>query len=118
MKMNWNFLVHPEQLDLIDEQSQEKCVMIYKHSTRCHICTGVQDNFENKWNNKTSELIIPYILDLLGYRELSNQIEKKYKVRHQSPQVLIVRNGVCIFHRSQISIRPDEILSLVLNSGS
>lgn len=49
-------------------------------------------------------MVKPYLLDLLTYRDISNQIAETYGVEHESPQVLVIQNGKSIFNRSHFEI--------------
>ena len=99
--MNWEQLIDLQQLNQIKEVSFQAPVMIFKHSTRCSISVMVLNRFEREWNNAT---ITPYFLDLLNYREVSNQITTLFDVEHQSPQVLLIEDGACIYHASHNAI--------------
>ena len=50
-----------------------------------------------------------FLLDILNYREISSKIESDFKVIHESPQVLIIQNGVCIYNASHNEICWDRI---------
>ena len=110
--MNWNPLTEIEQLEKIDQESENNLVMVLKHSTTCSISSMALSRLERKWADSDSEKIKPYYLDLLQYRSLSNEIEKRYGIEHQSPQVLILKNGKCIFSETHSAIRVDDILDL------
>jgi len=70
----------------------------------------VLNRIESKWKNEYSESIIPYYLDLISYKSISNEISNRYQVIHESPQVLIIRNGISVYDESHNGIRMDEIL--------
>jgi bacillithiol system protein YtxJ len=50
-----------------------------------------------------------YLLDLLSYRELSNTIATRLQVHHESPQVLVVKDGQCCYDESHLSINSEEV---------
>ena len=78
-KMNWNNLENILQLDSIVEESEEKPVVIFKHSTRCSISRMALKNFEREYNLEETEAT-PYYLDLLQHRDISNEIAQKFQV--------------------------------------
>ena len=45
-----------------------------------------------------------YYLDLLSYRELSNEIGYEFQILHQSPQLLVIKNGGVVAHASHYDI--------------
>ena len=107
--MNWNKLETVEQLTEIQEQSKEKQILIFKHSTRCSTSRMALDRLERNWKNEDMVNIEPYYLDLISYREISNQISHQYGIDHHSPQVLIIRNGEAIYDSSHFDIDYDAI---------
>jgi len=63
---------------------------------------------ESRWADRSD---IPcYILDLLAHRQLSNQLAADYQVEHESPQVLLIKDGACVFNTSHNGISPAAIL--------
>ena len=100
--IDWKALTDLSQLDEIIEQSKEIPVLIFKHSTRCIISRTVLKNFERDFNLEGK--IIPYYLDLLEFRPISNEITSVFNVVHQSPQVLLIKNGVCVYNTSHEGI--------------
>lgn len=111
--MNWNQLNTPGQLAQIDRESLSQPVLILKHSTRCSISSAAWSRIERKWSPGDEARLKPYFLDLLAYRDISNEIEAHYQVEHQSPQVLIIKNGSCIYMASHMEINYDDLLSAV-----
>lgn len=111
--MNWNQLNSIAQLATIDAESITKPILLLKHSTRCSISAMALNRIESSWEENMHEQIIPYYLDLIRYREVSNAIAEKYQVVHESPQVLLIKEGKCIYNESHSGIRLSEILSHV-----
>jgi len=99
----WLNLNSIENLDIIDEKSKTKTQVIFKHSTRCGISKMVMSQFVENYNLTENDLDL-YYLDLLNFREVSNQVGFKFQVMHQSPQILIIRNGVTVAHASHGAI--------------
>lgn len=98
------------QLAEIDLLSQEKPVVIFKHSTRCSISSMVFNRFEKNYKTQNQDQLPVYYLDLLSYRNISNEIASKYGVEHQSPQTLLIKNGKCIHDASHTDIELSEII--------
>ena len=105
--MKWNELTGNEQLPLIKERSHERPQVIFKHSTRCGISAVAKGRLE-KWT--PTEDFDFYYLDLIKYRSLSNKVSEEFQVYHESPQVLVIRNGECVFDESHLGISLQEIL--------
>lgn len=98
----WISLNQMEQLDEIIERSKQRSQLIFKHSTTCGVSRMVLNMFGD--NYSLNEQADAYFLDLLAYRAISNEIERKFGVMHQSPQLLVIKNGEVTFHASHGAI--------------
>ena len=103
--MKWIQLENPEQLKEI--KSSEQYSLIFKHSTRCSISMMARKRFELEWDALPENLNL-YFLDLLRFREISNSIAEIFDVYHQSPQLLLIKNGECIYETSHGEISAEE----------
>ena len=101
--INWIPLNTIEQLETIKEQSKKEPIAIFKHSTRCGISNMIIKKFEKSFDKELQHFKI-YYLDLLNYREISNEISYTFQVIHQSPQILIIKNEETIVHESHYNI--------------
>jgi bacillithiol system protein YtxJ len=110
--LNWNALTQIAQLDEIVATSASTPVLIFKHSTRCSISRMALKNFEREYNLEESE-VAPYFLDLLEHRDISNEIAQKFQVIHQSPQLLLIKNGKSVYDVSHSEIDAEALKSKV-----
>ena len=106
-KMNWNNLENIQQLESIVEESKEKAIVIFKHSTRCSISRMALKQFENAYNNE--DKIKPYFLDLLSHRDISNEIATRFGVFHQSPQMIVIKDGKSVYNASHSDIDAEDL---------
>ena len=106
--MNWNTITNKKQVDSAVQRSFEKPVLFFKHSTRCGASAYAQRQLNESWDLREEE-ITPYFLDLLAHRDVSNYIADKLSVIHQSPQVIMVREGKVIYAVSHHAISVDKI---------
>lgn len=106
--MHWIPLTDADQLEEVIRISQLKPVAIFKHSTRCSVSHFVKKNLERDWQLDENEMPV-YYLDLLAYRDVSNHIAAKFGIRHESPQLLLIRNGMVVYHASHASIDFSDI---------
>jgi|SRR5690606_28951476 len=111
--MNWKKLTESTQIEEIKELSFTKPVLIFKHSTRCSISSMSLDRLLRNWKTEDGEKVIPYYLDLIAFRNLSDKIEADFGVAHESPQVIILRNGKAIYDNSHMGISYPEIMGQV-----
>lgn len=104
--MNWIHINNEAQLNEIIQKSSGKPQVIFKHSTRCSISSVALNRLQKAG---FSDQIDFYYLDLISYRPLSNKIAELFKVQHESPQVLLIKEGKCIYDESHMGISMDEI---------
>lgn len=105
--MNWIPLQQENQLEQIRERSGGRPQVIFKHSTRCSTSALVKSRLERVRQPETIDF---YFLDLLSYRPISNKISETFEVDHESPQILLIMNGKCIYDESHTGITMDEII--------
>jgi len=106
--MNWISLTGDEQIENIKILSNSAPQVIFKHSTRCSISAMIKSRLEK---SPDCGGISFYLLDLISYRNLSSKIEVEFQVHHESPQVLLIINGACVYDESHIGINMKEIIS-------
>lgn len=113
--MNWTALRTLDQIREIRSQSKDQPVLIFKHSTRCNISRTSLDRLERSWKADEIGSVQLYFLDLLSYRDLSNQLAKEFGVEHESPQVLIIKNERAAYDRSHFDISYEQIRDAIKN---
>lgn len=97
-------------IDQVVEASRqnEKGVIIFKHSTRCAISTMAWSRLQRNWKLAQNELPV-YLLDLIQHRDVSNAVAERFNVAHESPQLLLIKNGEVVYHASHYSINTAEV---------
>lgn len=108
----WIPLNDLSQLQLIANKSKSKTQIIFKHSTRCGISKMVINQFVGNYEFTENDIDL-YYLDLLSYRDISNEVGYKFQVLHQSPQILVIKNGVVAAHASHGAINDLDLSSFV-----
>ncbi|UIR55595.1 bacillithiol system redox-active protein YtxJ [Sphingobacterium sp. SRCM116780] len=106
--INWIPLTSLDQLQGLLNNQQVSA--IFKHSTSCGISGMAKRNLE-RFANLADKPYDVYYLDLLAFREISNQIAQIWQVEHQSPQLLIVKGNSCLFDASHGEIDFDDIVN-------
>ena len=105
--MHWIHLTDEEQLKQVVTKSQQRPQVIFKHSTRCSISAVALQRLQKVDQPNDIDF---YFVDLLSYRQISSKIATVFKVDHQSPQILLIKDGECIYEESHMSISMDEIV--------
>lgn len=106
--MNWIPLNTEQQLNEIIERSKTVPCIIFKHSTRCSISSMAKFRLEGDWDISEKE-IEPYFLDLIAYRNVSNHVAETFSIHHESPQILLIKNGECTYDESHLDISVHEL---------
>ena len=104
--MNWTALTDEAQIAQIIEESNTQPVVIFKHSTRCSISSMAKNRLDREEAPQGSKF---YYLDLISYRDLSNKVAEVFHVHHESPQVLLIKNGECVYDESHNGITIQEL---------
>ncbi len=107
----WIALNSIEQLNEIEERSKVKTHLIFKHSTRCGISRMVMNQFVAAYDLDLNADL--YYLDLLSYRDVSNEVGYKFQVMHESPQLLVIKNGVVVAYASHGAINDMDLSKFV-----
>ena len=104
--MTWIPLTEEKQLGEIREESRQHPVVIFKHSTRCSNSSMAKNRLDRETAPANTNF---YYLDLLKYRPISNKIAEDFNVHHQSPQILVIKNGECTYEESHNGIDMHDI---------
>lgn len=107
----WSYL-EEVSLDEIEKESFEKPVILFKHSTRCSISRFVWNRFQQEYDIPNEKAAL-YFLDLLAYRSVSNEVAEKFDVIHQSPQVIVIKDGKAIYNASHDAIEAETVAKYV-----
>lgn len=104
----WNNIETDADLQKALEESHDRVVLIFKHSTRCSISAFALRNFERAYGYE-QESVSPYFLDLIAFRSISNRLADELNVAHQSPQLIVVKNGKAVENTSHERIDAADV---------
>ena len=88
--------------------------LIFKHSTRCSVSMMAKRRFEMDWEAIPADTSL-YFLDLISYRDLSAQVADTFQVHHESPQILLIKDGDCVLDASHSDISAEEVAEVISN---
>lgn len=106
----WTDLTDKDQITIAKEESKDKLIGIFKHSTRCGISRMVLKNFEKQYEE--NENIKLYFLDLVKHRDISNAVADELGVRHESPQFIVLSDDKVVHHASHQDIDAAKLKEL------
>lgn len=104
MSANFIKLDSPEKLENLFQESHEKPVVLFKHSTTCPISAGVYEEVSRV--SADINLVV-----IQSARHISSAIAEKTGIRHESPQAIILKNGEPIYHASHFDVTAKDILN-------
>jgi bacillithiol system protein YtxJ len=107
MSFPWKVLHQSEDIDDIIRMSALRPQVVFKHSTRCNISSVAKKRLEN--SVPAPEIDFHY-LDVISHRDISNKVGSIFEVWHESPQVLLILNGECLYDESHMGINMNEII--------
>lgn len=110
--MEWNKLTDVNQVNEIQKKAGYS--LIFKHSTRCSVSMMAKRRFEMDWEAIPADTSL-YFLDLISYRDISAQIAETFQVHHESPQILLIKDGDCVLDASHSDISADEVAEVIKN---
>ena len=99
-----------EQLDELIDRSNKEPVAIFKHSTTCPISAGAYREMKS-FSGKLA------LVEVQNARELSREIGIRTGIQHESPQVIVLRNGKAVWHASHWEISADALEHAMRESG-
>ena len=108
-RSGWNHFNSIDHLQEIEALSYDQTVGIFKHSTRCSISAMAKSRMEHGMSATTPPI---YLLDLITYRAVSNEIADRYSIRHESPQLILLKDGKPIYNASHSEINMGDITTL------
>jgi bacillithiol system protein YtxJ len=106
--MNWIPITNETQVTELIERSKQVPCLVFKHSTRCSISSIAKHRLEDDWSFSADEMEA-YYLDLISYRSISAHLAEVFQVHHESPQVLLLIDGDCVYDASHLDISVGEL---------
>lgn len=114
--MNWINLTETSQFENILVGSTLKPVVIFKHSTRCSISSAAKSRLERGWSDEIAKEADFYYLDLISFRNISNEVANRFLIEHESPQILVIYKEKCVFHASHSMILIDDLKDAIMGA--
>lgn len=110
MDNRWRILNSLEQLPSIAAASNHRPQVLFKHSTRCSISSMALNRLLDLGDDFYEKVDFHY-LDLIAYREVSNAIAEQFHVFHESPQVILLKNGEVTYDASHMEVSASQLKS-------
>jgi bacillithiol system protein YtxJ len=110
--MNWKTIENEQAFPAVLQESAEKPVLLFKHSHRCSISAVALSRLERSWD-LSPEQVSTYQVNVISQRELSRFLADKLNIWHESPQVLLLKDGKCVYNASHLEISYKELTEII-----
>lgn len=105
----WETLDNVEQIEGLVQESMSYPIVVFKHSTRCSISSMAKSRLEYAQSEQSPKI---YYLDLIAHRDVSDALASQWKVRHESPQVIVLAKGKVVYHTSHGRINMEDLIKI------
>src|SRR4051794_25059569 len=108
--------LHQERdLEQLIERSQQEPVVIFKHSTQCSRSAAAYEEFQSfiEGHPETACGMVLVIED----RELSDDLEDRFRIRHESPQAIVLANGHPVWHANHFAVTAKALEDAIAKQG-
>lgn len=109
-------LESPEALDAAFAAADDQTVVLFKHSLICPTSRRAFDTFRSFVADQPDDVASFQLIEIQRQRPLSREVEQRTQVKHESPQVLVLRKGQVDWHDSHRHITT-EALETALADG-
>jgi bacillithiol system protein YtxJ len=100
----WMPITNEFELENALKESFEKPIAVFKHSERCSISRFAKRRLNREINALKTNNFNFYIIDVVNFRPISLLLAEKVNVRHESPQLLIIEQGICLKNASHENV--------------
>lgn len=114
--MHWIELTESSQIAKIKSDSFQKIALVFKNSLTCSISQVVKMSLEDGWDESLP--VNAYLVHVQTGRNISNQLASEFDVYHESPQILMIKDGVCIHDASHFDITVKEVAEVLDYHGA
>ena len=105
---NWKSITSEQEVKDIVARSNETTQIIFKDSVTCGISAYAKSRLVDGYDAIDGKADFNY-LDLLAYRPVSNFIAEHLGVYHQSPQIIVLKNGKVTYSATHHAIEANKI---------
>ena len=90
------------------DQSHGQPILIFKHSATCGISAQAHHELA-QWHSRQGQPIQAFLIHVRRHRDVSDAVTDRFRIRHESPQVLLVESGAVQWHGSHWHVNGREV---------
>ncbi len=106
--MAFERITDKQTLEQVLAASKEKPLLIMKHSTACPISARAYQVVK-EWSQQ--EDVATYFVYVIEDRSISNEITTRFAIKHESPQVFLIKDEQVHYHASHFGIKKNNLLT-------
>lgn len=106
-------LDRPEDVDALLAESAARPVLLLKHSYSCGTSAQALDELLDHVDDREARDVRFALVTVQTHRAISNDIAQRLKVRHETPQALLIRDGRVVWHASHYRVTADAIAAAI-----
>ncbi|MFB9327640.1 bacillithiol system redox-active protein YtxJ [Paenibacillus aurantiacus] len=111
--MDWNEITTIEEWEAIRERSGERGQVVLKHSTLCPVSANALGEFELYLRDEPNSEVDYMLVKVIESRAVSNRIVEDLGVKHESPQIIYVKNKMTYWTASHWSITTEHMTAVL-----
>ena len=105
----WFQISTTQEADGVINASNEKTQVILKHSTSCGVSFFAKKGLDSIPAEDLQNADM-YIVDVIRDRNLAYYLADRFNIRHESPQLMIIKDEKLIWHGSHNAVNPENLL--------
>lgn len=105
----WYEIRTTQEMDNVILASSERPQVILKHSNSCGVSFFAKQNLDSIPSEKLKDADL-YIIDVIRYRDVSYYLADKFNIRHESPQVFVIRDKEVVWNGSHGRVSADNVI--------
>lgn len=111
--MQWSEITTLDEWKNIWEQSAERGKVVFKHSTTCPVSANALNEFEQYLGKQPNDGVDYYLVKVIETRPVSNQIAEDLGVKHESPQIIYVKDKEKYWTASHWAITTEHMTAVL-----
>lgn len=111
--MEWEEITTLEEWDDILEKSTKRGQVILKDSTTCPVSFNATKEYEHYLEGSPNNNLDYILVKVIESRAVSNQIAKDLSVKHESPQIIFVKDKFKYWTASHWSVTTEHMTTVL-----
>jgi bacillithiol system protein YtxJ len=116
--MNYQEIRSLDELAEVLKASERQTVMFFKHSNTCGVSSRAFNEFRKYLQAPEGAQVRNCLIIIQSSRDVSDGLASLTGVRHESPQVIIVSEGLAVWHDSHLAIKSETLIEAVRQNSS